>query len=202
MRWSIRIFNIPPPRATPCVQIPAPWGQNCVQIPTQVLDLIKKIFFVKGKISNPDQFLSTLSPKPSAFCLWKWIFYLKTPPYQKSKHIHSAGKTCQICFKLPTPVRQGSNSLPPRHGWQTKKLWVALKGGCWSFKLIGTLLGIKLLFTSGGIFVIFYTILLRSFIICNFSKCGGGGGGGMEVGSRHGAELNISSISDNFLLFS
>ena len=132
---------------------------------------------MKGKISNPDQFLSTLSPKPSAFCLWKWIFYLKTPPYQKSKHIHSAGKTCQICFKLPTPVRQGSNSLPPRHGWQTKKLWVALKGGCWSFKLIGTLLGIKLLFTSGGIFVIFYTILHRSFIICNFSKCGGGGWG-------------------------
>ena len=72
MRWSIRIFNIPPPRATPCVQIPAPWGQNCVQIPTQVLDLIKN-FFVKGKISNPDQFLSTLSPRPSAFCLWKWI---------------------------------------------------------------------------------------------------------------------------------
>lgn len=31
--------------------------------------------------------------------------------------------------------------------------------------------------TSGGIFVIFYTILHESFIICNFSKCGGGGGG-------------------------
>lgn len=48
------------------------------------------------------------------------FFYLKTPPYQKSKHIYSAGKTCQICFKLRTPVRQGSNSLPPQ-AWMTDK---------------------------------------------------------------------------------
>ena len=86
MRWSIRIFNPPPPpRATPCVQIPAPWGKNCVQIPTQVLDLIKN-FFVKGKNSNPDQFLSTLSPKPSAFCLWKWIFFTLKHPHIKSQN--------------------------------------------------------------------------------------------------------------------
>ena len=98
------------------------------------------------------------------------FFYLKTPPYQKSKHIYSAGKTCQICFKLPTPVRQGSNSLPPRHGWQTNNYGLPwredVEASNWSAH-----------YWEWNIFVIFYTILHRSFIICNFSKCGGGGGG-------------------------
>ena len=120
--------------------------------------------------------MSTLSPKPSAFCLWKWTFHLKTPPYKKSKHIYSAGKTCQICFKFRTPVRQGSNSLPPRHGWQTNNYGLPwredVEASNWSAHYWEWM---KLILTSGGIFVIFYTILHRSFIICNFSKCGGWG---------------------------
>ena len=112
MRWSIRIFNIPPPPGNPLRSNSCALGPKLCSNSHPGSGFNQKFFLCK--ISNPDQFLSTLSPRPSAFCLWKWIFYLKTPPYQKSKHIHSAGKTCQICFKLPTPVRQGSNSLPPR----------------------------------------------------------------------------------------
>ena len=144
MRWSIRIFNIPPPRATPCVQIPAPWGQNCVQIPTQVLDLIKNFFLWKARsatLTNSCQpFLLShlLSACESEF------FTLKHPHIKSQNTSIQLGRLAKSASNCPLQSDKVQILYPPRHGWQTKKLWVALKGGCWSFKLIGTLLGIKL----------------------------------------------------------
>ena len=92
MRWSIRIFNIPPPppRATPCIQIPAPWGQNCVQIPTQVLDLIKKFLWKARSATLTNSCQPFLLSHLLSACESEFFFTLKHP------HIKSQNTSIQL----------------------------------------------------------------------------------------------------------
>ena len=89
-------------------------------------------FFDKAK-SAIVSFFSLTKLKTRPFLLShsvEWTIYLKSPLYQKIKHMHSAGKTWHFWFKFSSPRAQMTSNAwhPPT--------WV--EGGGLSFKLIDT----------------------------------------------------------------
>ena len=93
-----------------------PWGQNYLEMPYPSAWFDVKIFFDKTK-SAIVSFFSLTKLKTRPFLLIhsvEWTIYLKSPLYQKIKHMHSAGKTWHFWFKFSSPRAQmTSNAWHP-----------------------------------------------------------------------------------------
>ena len=82
-----------------------PWGQNYLQMPYPSAWFDVQIFFDKTK-SAIVSFFSLTKLKTRPFLLShsvEWTIYLKSPLYQKIKHMYSAGKTWHFWFKFSSP---------------------------------------------------------------------------------------------------